>query len=129
VKDESEVDLPFEKIDALIGDDGLEVLCTAISRANGGPPVRLRPALIGPDDGPWIYAVPSEVTRVLAGLDRFEVAAEFWLAEEEGDLAPKARTKTTRPEQIRELAEQLREFSSFARAAVEARQEVYLCIW
>jgi len=48
VKDASEVDIPFEKIDALLDDEGLTVLCAAISRASDGPTVRLRPALIGP---------------------------------------------------------------------------------
>ncbi len=68
------------------------------------------------------------MTQVLAKLDRFERAAELWLAEEETDLAPAARANGTRPAQVRELAEQLRELSFFSRAAAEAGQNVYLYI-
>jgi hypothetical protein len=126
VRDESPISVPFDSIHAGVDDEGLGVLCKAISDANGGKgDFRLRPALIGPYEGPWVFLLPPGVTHVLSQLEDVGLAAEFWLAEEERDVAPQARSKvSSRPE----LVDNLRAFSAFSRLAVSAGQQVYLYV-
>jgi hypothetical protein len=113
---------------AAMGDEELAVICRAMDAGFTDDEL---PVVAGPSGGPWLFEVPAPVVDALAAIHgtSCESAAAHCLDEEERDLAPAARARSTRADEIARRADLLREIlAPFAAAAVAADQRVCLYI-
>lgn len=107
----------------------LEIVC------GGGKDVEerfYRLALIGPEEGPWINALPSPFAAKLASLDAAGLArvAASWTAVEQADLAgienEPTRARMLASHDARHWREVLDELAAFARLAVAQGRDMYV---